>query len=595
MPYLLLFCIVSICILTAPVDCLADVKDYLDIFGLEMGQRQIAVKPDTGTFNDWGDVYNGYDFISPATPPRPINDNFFVLNVTGDSNIDYVIDQLNQDESFLFVNPVLVDSYGRSIYLTTRVYAEIKNEYYTQIIDLAEEYGCTVIDTLFASRNGLVLEIIPGSYYDPLSLGQSLLDDGIATIAVPDFIIPFKSLFEPNDIYYPNQYDLAAFDMPVVWEITIPPNPLLVAILDDGTEYHEDMDDSRWADGYDYINGHGDQSPPCSCTYCYHGMAVAGIIGATTNNDSMGVASIAGRDSIRILGQEIFNEFSQFDDVWASEYDICAAIQHSVYAGAAIINMSWGIWPTDQQGFLFHIINNGLAEANDSGVFVVCGSGNLCDTFPAACNSLAYPASYPTTFAVGALNQSDTVAEFSQGGDSLDVVGYGVGIHTLDRMNGGLNKSPGAPCTTDEYTCNFGGTSASAAQVSAITALVLQRRPDLQGKLDTLKLILRASCQNPYSSVEDTARIDNRVGWGRVNALRALLAVCRGDANNSGDINIADPTYVINYIFKDGPEPLPHILMGDADCSGYIDIGDAVYLINYTSRGGPPPDICFEY
>ena len=61
-----------------------------------------------------------------------------------------------------------------------------------------------------------------------------------------------------------------------------------------------------------------------------------------------------------------------------------------------------------------------------------------------------------------------------------------------------------------------------------------------------------------------------------------------GDADASGDVDIDDVVYLINFIFVSGPEPVPYE-SGDADCSHNVDIDDVVYLINYIFSGGPPP------
>ena len=61
-----------------------------------------------------------------------------------------------------------------------------------------------------------------------------------------------------------------------------------------------------------------------------------------------------------------------------------------------------------------------------------------------------------------------------------------------------------------------------------------------------------------------------------------------GDANYSGEINLGDAVYIINYVFRDGPAPAPYA-SGDANSDGQANIGDAVFLINYIFRDGPPP------
>jgi hypothetical protein len=61
-----------------------------------------------------------------------------------------------------------------------------------------------------------------------------------------------------------------------------------------------------------------------------------------------------------------------------------------------------------------------------------------------------------------------------------------------------------------------------------------------------------------------------------------------GDANGDLVVNISDATFLIAYIFADGPAPDP-LESGDADCSGGVNVSDAVYIIAYIFAGGPEP------
>jgi hypothetical protein len=61
-----------------------------------------------------------------------------------------------------------------------------------------------------------------------------------------------------------------------------------------------------------------------------------------------------------------------------------------------------------------------------------------------------------------------------------------------------------------------------------------------------------------------------------------------GDANGDGTINVADPVFLIEYIFKGGPPPNP-LAAGDVNCDGDINVSDVVYMIDYIFKGGPPP------
>jgi len=65
----------------------------------------------------------------------------------------------------------------------------------------------------------------------------------------------------------------------------------------------------------------------------------------------------------------------------------------------------------------------------------------------------------------------------------------------------------------------------------------------------------------------------------------------RADVNTSGEVNIVDAVYLVNYLFKSGAAPLPVPIVGDATCDSNVDINDVIYLINYLFKGGPAPCI----
>ncbi|MCH9032390.1 MAG: thrombospondin type 3 repeat-containing protein, partial [candidate division Zixibacteria bacterium] len=62
----------------------------------------------------------------------------------------------------------------------------------------------------------------------------------------------------------------------------------------------------------------------------------------------------------------------------------------------------------------------------------------------------------------------------------------------------------------------------------------------------------------------------------------------RGDPDNSGDVNIGDAIYIVEFVFQDGPAPVfPG--SGDPNCSGAVEISDAIFLIDYIFSNGFPP------
>jgi len=66
----------------------------------------------------------------------------------------------------------------------------------------------------------------------------------------------------------------------------------------------------------------------------------------------------------------------------------------------------------------------------------------------------------------------------------------------------------------------------------------------------------------------------------------------RGDVNyDFAGPNIADLTYLVDYLFRGGPEP-PCFEEGDVNGDGSINVADLTYLVDFLFRGGPPPPPC---
>ena len=65
----------------------------------------------------------------------------------------------------------------------------------------------------------------------------------------------------------------------------------------------------------------------------------------------------------------------------------------------------------------------------------------------------------------------------------------------------------------------------------------------------------------------------------------------RGDVNipgGDGNVNSADVTFIINYLFVHGPAPVP-LSEADVNCDGNVNSADVAFLINYLFVYGPAP------
>lgn len=89
------------------------------------------------------------------------------------------------------------------------------------------------------------------------------------------------------------------------------------------------------------------------------------------------------------------------------------------------------------------------------------------------------------------------------------------------------------------------------------------------------------SCLVRVSDAQDGIPIDQSN-----NLFTIFLA---GDADGDGTITVGDVVYLINYLFINGPDPVP-FEVGDVNLDGVINTSDVVYLINYLFINGPPPE-----
>jgi C1A family cysteine protease len=100
----------------------------------------------------------------------------------------------------------------------------------------------------------------------------------------------------------------------------------------------------------------------------------------------------------------------------------------------------------------------------------------------------------------------------------------------------------------------------------------------------TMRIRFTANDADPQSIVE--AGVDGFV----VSYIECGDSYVCGDADGSGEVNLLDATYIINYLYKDGPPPDPEEA-ADADGSGALNLLDATFIINYLYKDGPEP-IC---
>ena len=318
--------------------------------------------------------------------------------------------------------------------------------------------------------------------------------------AEPDIID--SAALVPNDPELANQWGLATIDAPEAWDVeTGSATNVLIGIIDSGISMstagnldHPDLNDaSRYRLGTDFVDG----GVPRDLNG--HGTHVAGIAAAETNN-SNGVAGMNWGTSVyicRTLDNNGNGSSADFAD--AVEEIVDFAVDNGL---RAVINYSAG-------GGANQTKEDACRYANDRGMIICAATGN--DN----AGPVIFPAAYSTQFdgviAVGATDQNDDVAGFSNVGPEVTVVAPGDDI---------LSTMPTYPYTIGgqlDYD-EIDGTSMATPFVTGLLALMWSQNPNLTNGELRDSLINTAVKLGPGD-------FDNTWGFGRINAKAAVQAI----------------------------------------------------------------------
>ncbi|MBD3232652.1 MAG: S8 family serine peptidase, partial [candidate division Zixibacteria bacterium] len=324
---------------------------------------------------------------------------------------------------------------------------------------------------------------------------------------------------EPNDSLWDDQWNLHTPDddstfgigCPVAWEYTTGDTAIRIAIIDDGIDYtHPDLGGSedtldfpnyKVAGGYDYKNDDHYPYPGGK----RHGTSCAGIAAALTNNDSIGVAGIAGG-----WGQDSC-------DVGAQLYAIMVGVEHvSVDSMALIIREV-----SDPDGdFGCQVLSNswGYSQYNETIRGAVMFAYGVGASFVAA---KGYGGGYTPLYPADYQDYSRVTAVGSFGPDGIYCHGSNCDGHSHAIGLGIDILAPGAIVkTTDRYGGYYGfhATSAATPHVAGSIALIRSIEGNLRNE-DT-DWILKFSTYDPADSNEWTW--DSLYGHGDLRISTAI-------------------------------------------------------------------------
>lgn len=457
---------------------------------------------------------------------------YAVVESASPASVHQLIVQLGFDTDEVEISPGYALSDGFILYPTRTIVAQlIDKEDEGAMEDMAKKFGMRKITKKFGTFRIELKDV-----NQALAAANAMQESGMFHFAQPDFYAPIER-YQINDPLFDQQFQMhntgqtldgvagandADCNALEAWGISLGSSSTTVAVIDDGLEDHEDLNNgsgqSRYTAGFSPANnGNGD-----AISGSDHGVACAGSITASHNSIGVrGVAPLANMISVNIfVGGE-------------STQDIADGITWAKNQGADVMSNSWGYTSCTAN---FSNINNAISDANSNGrgglgCVIVFASGNGYKS------CVDYPANNSNVIAVGAFANTGVRSAYSNYGSALDIMapsnnvgGPGAGVRTTDRMG-----SPGY--TSSNYTSSFGGTSSACPVVAGVATLVLGYNSSLTSS--QVKSIL-------YSTAIDMGPPgdDNEYANGRVNAFGALQAAGGGGPTCSDGVQNGQETGV---------------------------------------------------
>lgn len=290
----------------------------------------------------------------------------------------------------------------------------------------------------------------------------------------------FRLLGEPNDPLYPSQrafFQAIAFSWDEVG--AAPACVPLVAVVDSAFNLLHPELRGRVKDRWNFVDESANVGMDEPVEGVGHGMGVAGIVGALTNN-GQGIAS-HGAEVPKLLLYRVFTK-GQSGALEATPENVARAILRAVDQGANVISLSLGA--TEDLG-IKPVIDYALSK----GVVVVAAAGNDG-------GGLNYPARYPGVLAIGSTDLSGNLLPYSSRSDSADPRFFGAPGGSRSEPFVGLDYGALGISPYGGWT----GTSFAAPQVSALIALMeayayTQRGAPMEGQ-ELLRCLGRGASGN---------------------------------------------------------------------------------------------------
>lgn len=395
--------------------------------------------------------------------------------------------------------------------------------------------------------DGTELWELPGALTpaETVAVRDALVADGVP--AELDLYRTAHAL-KPGDEGFAKQWALAQIKADVAWATTIGDPELVVAVVDTGYVDHPDLA-GRFVPGYDFISdpanagdGDGRDAVPIdvgselASSSGFHGVHIAGIIGAATDN-GVGMAGVDWRcrlQPVRVLGVKAHRgrDSDIADGIrWAAGLAVPGAPRNAT--PARVINLSFG-GPGYSQ-----VLQDAVLAAVGRGAVVVASAGNASDE---ASNNV--PGSLEGVLSVAAAQPDGAMATYSNFGARVDFMSPGGAVFLDAPIEA---DTPAAIWSTSYVRGNAqpvfafaAGTSQAAAYASGVAALVRAVAPGLPPEV--VGAVLRRSAVAPPGDGCPQGCGDGLLDASRAVAVARDIAIATCGAPGCGGTNRVAPS-----------------------------------------------------
>lgn len=427
------------------------------------------------------------------------------------------------------------------------------------------------------------------SNQDPWSIIPHLLKTGLFEYAEPSFM--FEVLFTPDDPQLADVYFLDTIKAYEAWDVTQGDTNVVIGISDTGFDIdHPDLVDNvkyNYADpingvdddGDGYIDnyrgwdiGENDNDPTVGSSW--HGIFVAGVAGASTNNGNQ-LAGVGFK--CKLMPIKITNAAGALTGAYNS-------IVYAADRGCDVINCSWGSansW--SQQGQ--DIVKYATVDKN---CLVVASAGNSHKT------DVYYPASFDWALSVGGtdtLNQKwvQSGTEGSNYNEYVDIMAPAVAITRINNNGGTLG--------------NGRGTSFSSPMVAGAAGIVKSQYPGYSAIqiMETLKATADSLESIPFNST-----YSGTMGEGLLNMYRSVTETSHPGFvmddvvftdSQDGLFTDGERVYIYGNLYNFLATSSPASKMTISTNSPYVDWVDSSHVFGSltTGTGGSTSGIPFSF